>query len=539
MGRGTDGAALAPVSEGITGSAAAPDDVFVAAVRRGDDRAFEVLYQRYHRRIHAYVLGMVKDHGRAEDVTQEVFVNALRRIRATERPIAFRPWIYEIAKNGCIDAFRRARRTEEVSYDHHESLTSGDHARLVGSGPSPDAAVAAKQELENLCGAFGGLSETHHKILVLRELEGLTYEQIGARLRMTRPAVESTLFRARRRLTEEYDELVSGARCRRVQTIIATAAAGAVGTRDARRLSRHLAHCQPCRREALAAGLDRGLLVRRPVTERVAAKVAGLLPLPILVRVRRGGGGGGGDGVASAGAGQGMAAHLPVLSDQMSGGWAKLAAAAALLLAGVGAGVEVHRSAGGPGASAAGRSRPAATQTGGAVGAPGGAASAGATGSTAAGSQMSTRRASSGGSADRRAAGRKSSRSSSGRGSSPAGGQPSSGSGGSAGAAGDVTAPIRNATGARKPKLRLPTSTSNPLTQVKDTVKKTTDTVADTVQQTTGTVQNGVQQTTGTAQGAAGQTTGAAQDAAGQTSGAAQGAAQQATGAVGGVVGGG
>src|ERR1051326_1073850 len=103
------------------------DHRLVAAVRRGDDRAFEALYRRYHRRIYAYVVGMVKDHGRAEDVTQEVFVSALRRMRQTERPIAFKPWIYEIAKNACIDAFRRSRRAEEISYDAEEGLAPGDY----------------------------------------------------------------------------------------------------------------------------------------------------------------------------------------------------------------------------------------------------------------------------------------------------------------------------------------------------------------------------------------------------------------------------
>src|ERR687893_385457 len=84
----------------------------------GDDhRAFEALYGRYQRRIHAYIMGMVKDHGRAEDITQEVFVSALRRMRETEQPVAFKPWIHQIAKNACIDAFRRSRRAEEVSYD--------------------------------------------------------------------------------------------------------------------------------------------------------------------------------------------------------------------------------------------------------------------------------------------------------------------------------------------------------------------------------------------------------------------------------------
>ena len=88
----------------------ASDEELVAAVRRGDDRAFEELFSRYRRRISTYVYGMVGDHGRAEDITQEVFISALRRLRETERPIAFKPWMYEIAKNACIDESRRARR---------------------------------------------------------------------------------------------------------------------------------------------------------------------------------------------------------------------------------------------------------------------------------------------------------------------------------------------------------------------------------------------------------------------------------------------
>ena len=145
------------------------EDRLVAAVRRGDDRAFEALYSRYQRRIQAYVAGMVKDHGRAEDVTQEVFVSALRRMRATERPIAFKPWIYEIAKNACIDQYRRTRRTEEVSLEADEGLAPADYGKLSSSDPTPEAAVANKQDLDNLCGALGGLSDAHHEILVLRE----------------------------------------------------------------------------------------------------------------------------------------------------------------------------------------------------------------------------------------------------------------------------------------------------------------------------------------------------------------------------------
>ena len=259
------------------------DDLdLVAGVRGGDDRAFELLYLRYQGRIAAYVRSMVHDHGRAEDITQEVFISAFRRMRETGREIAFKPWLYEIAKNACIDAFRRSRHCNEVSFDAHDALGAGDHDRLAGMGATPDTAVDTKVALDNLRGAFGGLSETHHQILVMRELEGLSYRDIGERLGMSRPAVESTLFRARRRLGEEYDELVSGKRCLRVRAIV-DAGGRSAGVRDRRRMNRHISHCQPCRRYALAIGVD---LESRPSLRPAAAKIAALVPLPAIVRHR-------------------------------------------------------------------------------------------------------------------------------------------------------------------------------------------------------------------------------------------------------------
>src|SRR5215213_2927337 len=248
------------------------DHRLVRAVRSGDDRAFEALYTRYQRRIAGYVYGMVKDYGRAEDITQEVFVSALRRMRQTERPIAFKPWIFEIAKNACIDAYRRSQRAEEVSYDADERLSPADAGKLVARDPTPDAMVDVKQELDHLCGAFGGLTDAHHQILVLRELEGRSYKDIGDAMGLSRPAVESTLFRARKRLSEEYDDLASGTRCLRVQAIIAAAgdSDARLGLRDQRRLARHISHCQPCRRMALHAGLD----VPQPASGRFARKLA-------------------------------------------------------------------------------------------------------------------------------------------------------------------------------------------------------------------------------------------------------------------------
>jgi RNA polymerase sigma factor (sigma-70 family) len=492
LGRGTSGALLAPVSSD-EGAADATDHRLVAKVRRGDDRAFELLYHRYHRRIHAYILGMVKDHGRAEDVTQEVFVSALRRMRATERPIAFKPWIYEIAKNACIDAFRRSKRAEEVSYDADDSLAPADRTRMTWFGPTPDAAVAAKHDLESLCGAFGGLSETHHEILVLRELEGLSYAEIGRRMGMSRPAVESTLFRARRRLTEEYDDIVSGARCLRIQNIIQIAAQSRLGTRDTRRLARHLAHCQPCRREALEAGLDRSLIARPTVRERVSTRVAALLPFPVLARIRKGA-----DASPPSARGAGLVRHLPMVSDQLSGGWGKLAAAGALLVAGVGAGVGVHHVATAP-------ERPAASSSARDHAASAGAGHAAAKTREAAVTLPSSSAA---GTASRAAkahdAGRRAAttarRSGGGSGAGSGSTAPASAGGGAtpvaaAGSGGGTTEAVRSIR--RRARAALPTAGADPVQAVRETTRSATDTVTGTVHQTTGAVDQAAQTVTG------------------------------------------
>jgi RNA polymerase sigma factor (sigma-70 family) len=445
------------------------DHRLVAAVRRGDDRAFEALYSRYHRRIHAYVMGMVKDHQRAEDVTQEVFMSALRRMRETERPIAFKPWVYEIAKNACIDQFRRSKRAEEVSLEADEGLAPSDYGRLVGSDPAPHDAVAAKQELNDLCGAFGGLSDTHHEILVMRELEGLSYREIGERMGMSRPAVESTLFRARRRLTEEYDDLVSGARCMRIQSIIASAAETRLGTRESRRLARHVSHCQPCRREAMAAGLDAAILTHVPLRKRAAAKVAALLPFPLFDRWRGN-----------------AAAHAPMVSEGLSGGWGKLATAAAVVAAGVGAaGVGTHivrhdeptaapkRAAATSSGGSAKTDRAATTTT---VSRAAGAETKSRTKSKA--KMHSSKSSNQGGRAVTRRGGGDSA------GSLPV--AASGGSGSSGGTAGDITGAIKKPS---LPHVTLPAGTGNPAAPVTNTVNQVTEPLQPVIAPVTDTVQ--------------------------------------------------
>ncbi len=312
----------------------------VRAARSGDDRAFEQLYAAYRDRVAAFIFSKVRDYGRAEDIAQEVFISALRQLRNSEQEIVFKPWIFAIAKNACIDEFRRNARGREVAIETDDDLPADARASLA-SVPAPPAAIESKQRLEDLQGAFTGLSESHHKLLVMRELEGRSYEEIGTTLGMTRQMVESGLFRARRKLTEEYADLASGRRCEQVQTVIDSGAAlrlKALGIKERRRLGQHLSHCQPCRHHARLAGVDEALLKPRSLGARIAA----LLPFGGLWRWpwRRGGSAGhaaSGHLVASGAAGA-QAAGTAGASISLA---QAAAGVAALAIAGAGGGIAI------------------------------------------------------------------------------------------------------------------------------------------------------------------------------------------------------
>jgi RNA polymerase sigma factor (sigma-70 family) len=262
------------------------DHELVTAVRNGDESAFEQLFIRYRGRIWSFVSGILGDPDRADDISQEVFISVLRRLRETERPIVFKPWIYQIARNACIDELRRTRRTPEVPLAEEEESHDGLDG-MLSTTPGADLTAERKQRLEDLRGAFRGVSKVHHRILVLRELEGLSYSEIGQRLGMSRPMVESTLFRARRRLAEEYEELISGRRCEHTRTVIDASEGRTLrrlGVRETRRLARHLGHCRPCRRYAALARAAGSGLSELPVAGAVARSTADGAPEHIAGR---------------------------------------------------------------------------------------------------------------------------------------------------------------------------------------------------------------------------------------------------------------
>jgi len=223
----------------------------VCLARSGSRPAFEALFRRYHGQIVAYVRGIVSDHGGADDIVQDVFISAYRKLLSSDREIAFRPWVYEIAKNACIDQLRRARRASEVSI-HSERFTDRDEGRLAAAALSTHAEVSRRERLESLKMAFNELPPRQHDVLVMRELEGLSYDKIGSRVGLSRSAVESMLFRARKRLKTEFDDISTGERCARAQATLARGSSCRIGAREQRQLSCHLRDCAACRRDAAA-----------------------------------------------------------------------------------------------------------------------------------------------------------------------------------------------------------------------------------------------------------------------------------------------
>jgi len=278
-----------------TAGTEAADADLVAAVRDGDDLAFEELYRRYHGRISSFVRHMLHDEAPCEDVAQEAFMSALRRMRATDSEINFKPWIYQIARNAAIDSYRRNSHAVEVSMDAEDGLRASDRTRLVGLDGGPDAALVTKERLTHLQGAFDELSDVHTRVLVMRELEGMSYREIGQKLDLTRPAVESALFRARRRLESEYTELSEGRRCEAMRATMARMVAGTHRGAEEHRLARHAKRCHACRRRARELGIE-------PLSTlgTLRRKVAALLPIPLFFR--RSGDGSGIAGLFSTGA---------------------------------------------------------------------------------------------------------------------------------------------------------------------------------------------------------------------------------------------
>jgi RNA polymerase sigma factor (sigma-70 family) len=168
------------------------DERLVALTRKGHEAAFEVLVDRYEKRLLVFCRNMLRSSEDARDMVQDVFANAHRAMLADERPIHVKAWLYRIARNRCLNYLRRPQPEGVDSMDAFE-----------GAGASAAETAGAREDLQLLVQDLQSLPETQRTALVLREMEALSYDQIAEVLDKTVPAVKSLLVRARLSLTEK------------------------------------------------------------------------------------------------------------------------------------------------------------------------------------------------------------------------------------------------------------------------------------------------------------------------------------------------
>jgi RNA polymerase sigma-70 factor (ECF subfamily) len=165
-------------------------------VRSGDQDAFAELVSLYRERIHRLVYGLLRDRDEAEDVTQEVFIKAFYRISSYKGQSAFYTWLYRVAVNAATDWRKKWWKRKGLSLSESPTGPEG----LPDERARPERLAHGRELGRHLEDALEKLPEKYRTILVLREFEGLSYEEIGRVLSLRKGTVESRLFRARERL---------------------------------------------------------------------------------------------------------------------------------------------------------------------------------------------------------------------------------------------------------------------------------------------------------------------------------------------------
>jgi RNA polymerase sigma-70 factor (ECF subfamily) len=189
------------------------DALLVERVKRGDQRAFEMLVVKYQRRVERLIGRMVRDVDLVPDIAQETFIRAYRALPNFRGDSAFYTWLYRIAvntaKKSLMDLKRDPLVTEaaRASRDDDVDETSRVENEL-SDGETPDALLASKQVAQAVNAAMAALSEDLRQAITLREIEGLSYEEISDVMNCPIGTVRSRIFRAREAIAERLRPLL-------------------------------------------------------------------------------------------------------------------------------------------------------------------------------------------------------------------------------------------------------------------------------------------------------------------------------------------
>lgn len=179
----------------------------VERAKAGEAGAFRALVERNQDRLFAVAVGMLHDRDEAKDVVQDAFIKAHAKLDTFQAQAAFSTWIYRIAVNLCIDRKRAKARRRSVDLEHAPELSTETDAIYAGvdiapsmSGSNP-LANTQNAELGGKIGeALNALGEQHRSVIVLREIEGMSYEEIAQTLEIPKGTVMSRLFHARKKM---------------------------------------------------------------------------------------------------------------------------------------------------------------------------------------------------------------------------------------------------------------------------------------------------------------------------------------------------
>jgi RNA polymerase sigma-70 factor, ECF subfamily len=182
------------------------DRALVERAKGGDDGAFRLIFERYRRRAYALALGVVHNPDAALDVVQDAFLRAHRHLDGFEGNSSVYTWLYRIVMNAAIDHLRKEGRARTVEYDdavaHLENEAQADVAALVPQLVRGDPAreIARREIRDKIDEALGKLSPNHRAVLVLREVDGLSYEEMAKVMECSKGTIMSRLFHARKNM---------------------------------------------------------------------------------------------------------------------------------------------------------------------------------------------------------------------------------------------------------------------------------------------------------------------------------------------------
>ncbi len=184
------------------------DEVLLAAYRQGDTGAFETLLVRYRAPIFNFLLRSARDHGRAEELYQDVWIKVVERCGEFRGDAKFSTWLYTIARNRCIDHQRKMKFRDHASLDAPQSGSGPPVGERVASfGPSTEQLASGQQLRERLAQAVEGLPDEQREVFLLRQLQGLAFKEIAEVVGASPNTVKSRMRYALERLRQLLGDL--------------------------------------------------------------------------------------------------------------------------------------------------------------------------------------------------------------------------------------------------------------------------------------------------------------------------------------------